>query len=199
VRDALLTRIFGDESWRAALSTLDFHKLCQQVLELYKQKLRAIPRAEYIFSFEMRGGGDTLNYHLVFASQNPLGLEKMKEAMRSIDKSGSYCFSDGAVGQSALFNFDDPKLPAARLYKHFVGRTTACAPVKKFALNETPFINPISMLKVLDQNGQVEITRRDPRSKAFNENIVKSVSFLSIPRPLAKNPPPPKQGELFGH
>jgi three-Cys-motif partner protein len=194
----LLTSAFGDDSWRSALSTSDFKKLCQQILELYKAKLRALPRVDFVFSFEMRGSNDLLNYHLVFASQISLGLEKMKEAMQAIDKTGRYCFSDGAIGESILFDFKDAKEFAAKLHKQFIGQTLVYPPIKKFTLNETPFINPIAMLKVLDQNGQITVTRHNPASKALNETEVKSVAFLATSRPVPKASPVHVQGALFG-
>ena len=198
-RDELLTSVFGDESWRSQLSSGDFHTLCRQVLELYKQRLRSLFRVEYVFSFEMRGSKDALNYHLVFASQNPLGLEKMKEAMRAIDKSGSYSFSDGMIGQSVLFDFNAPKPFADKLHKFFYGQTVGYAPIKKFALNETPFINPIAMLKTLDDEGRIETNRFDPKSKSFAEEKVKSVQFLTSPRKNLSVRPVENQGGLFGN
>lgn len=142
-REEQLTAVFGDDSWRLALQPHEsFDTLCRRVLELYKLKLRAIPKVRYVFAFEMRGGKDTLNYHLVFASRNPLGLTKMKEAMKTIDQSGSYCFSDGGIGQDVLFRFDEPADYADALHKAFIGREVGYSELNDFALNETPFINP---------------------------------------------------------
>jgi hypothetical protein len=39
----------------------------------------------------MRSSDDLLNYYLPFASQEKLGLQKMKEAMKSIDQDGRFC------------------------------------------------------------------------------------------------------------
>jgi three-Cys-motif partner protein len=197
-RDNLLTSIFGDESWRTALTSPDFKTLCQQVLALYKNRLRSISRVEYVFSFEMRGSDDLLNYHLVFASQNPLGLEKMKEAMKGIDKSGSYCFSDGHVNQTTMFRFDHPEDFASKLHEQFVGEQVAYGLVTKFSLNETPFTNPIKMLKVLDQMGQIELERFDPKSKGLSDKHVRAVRFLNAPPAVPAVAVGATQGVLFG-
>ena len=196
-RDKLLTTIFGDESWRQALTTADFKTLCQQVLGLYKQKLRAIRGVEYVFSFEMRGRKDTLNYHLVFASQNPLGLEKMKEAMRRIDNSGSYTFSDGHVNQITMFRFDHPEDFAPKLHQQFIGHEVAYLPVATFALNETPFTNPIQMLRVLHERRQIEVTRYDPKTKGFSGEHVRTIKFLIASQPQQGRSRGPQQGGLF--
>lgn len=197
-RDWLLTSVFGDETWRQALTSPDFRTLCQQVLDLYKRKLRSISQVEYVFSFEMRGRDDTLNYHLVFASQNPRGLEKMKEAMRAIDKSGSYTFSDGHINQITMFRFDHPEDFAPKLHQQFLGQEVPHGAVEKFVLNETPFTNPIKMLTVLKSWEQIEETRYDPRSKGFSKSHVRTVRFLDKPPRRAASRANANDGGLFG-
>src|SRR5205814_9512626 len=100
-----LNAIFSSDMW---IMSLDAHAklplLCSQVLTLYKSRLRSLPSVEYFLPFAMRSRREMLNYHLVFASQHWHGLEKMKETMKAVDQSGSYSFSDDAVGQGS-FNF----------------------------------------------------------------------------------------------
>lgn len=108
--EAVLTDIFGDTSWRAELrEDQPFDVICRTVLQLYKNRLRTLPGVRYIFEVEMQGATGTLNYFLVFASKHPLGLMKMKEAMKSIAQNGTYKFADADVGQTALFRFDAPE------------------------------------------------------------------------------------------
>jgi three-Cys-motif partner protein len=45
-REALMTDVFGDDSWRTAITSTNFKIQCQQVLKLYKKKLRSIPAVE---------------------------------------------------------------------------------------------------------------------------------------------------------
>ena len=192
-RDEQLTATFGDDSWRSALRTGEqFATLCLRVLELYKAKLRSLPGVQYVYPFEMRGVKDILNYYLVFASHNPLGLTKMKEAMKTIDQSGSYCFSDGRVGQDMLFRFDDEERFANELQRTFVGRTASYRELDDFALNETPFVNPKGMLRVLDATGALLVNSRNlnRRRGDFNEETLVSVTFLT-------DNPKAKQGSLF--
>lgn len=192
-RDEQLTAVFGDDSWRSALQPhQSFETLCRRVLELYKLKLRAIPKVRYVFALEMRGGKDTLNYYLVFASRNSLGLTKMKEAMKTIDQSGSYCFSDGGIRQDVLFRFDEPAHHADAFHKAFVGRDVGYSELNDFALNETPFVNPKGMLRVLEDEGALTVKSTNPRRRRgdFNEDTLTSVTFL--PRK-----PQAIQGNLF--
>lgn len=149
--------IFGDPSWRQKLDAdASMPVLCSQVLALYKSRLRSLAKIDYCFSFAMKSTRESLNYHLVFASQHPLGLMKMKEAMKAVDQSGSYSFSDDAVGQG-YFNFTDPAEPANRMLKTLGGSWRPPKEFDDFALNESPFGNPKSMLRYLKAQGKVEV------------------------------------------
>jgi len=181
-RDAQLTEVFGNDSWQQMLSeNLSFQTLCYRVLDLYKARLRTLPKIEFVFAFEMRStAAETINYFLVFASQHHLGLEKMKEAMRSIDTDGSYRFSDARINQPALFRFDDPASYSLALFDHFRGRTVRYGDTQKFALNETPFTNPKSMLTHLEDKGLIIVKSSDPRrrKRTFNEDKIISIEFV---------------------
>ncbi|MFQ5472097.1 MAG: three-Cys-motif partner protein TcmP [Dehalococcoidia bacterium] len=181
-RDVLLADIFGDDSWRAVLSTeTGFDAQCRQILELYKRRLRSLPGIGHVFAFEMRGKSGSLNYFLVFASGHPLGLEKMKEAMKSIDQSGAYAFCDANVGQPLLFRFDDPADFARRMFERFKGQRISYKELRDFALNETPFSNPKKMLRFLEEHKlieHVEVRRgKKRRQGTFPEGVVAAIVF----------------------
>jgi three-Cys-motif partner protein len=171
-----LDAIFGDEIWREKLDArAPMPALCTQVLALYKARLRSIPRVDYCFSFAMRSTREALNYHLVFASQHPLGLRKMKEAMKAVDQSGSYSFSDNAVGQGH-FSFTEPAEPAARMFQLLGNSWRPWKDYDDFALNESPFENPKSMLRHLKSQGKVQIEWKGPPAKnGFPEDKIKRI------------------------
>lgn len=157
--EQLLTEIFGDESWRAAIDrNADSMTKEIQLLQLYKSRLRGIPKVRYAWAFEMATHADRLEYYLVFASQHYLGLEKMKEAMKAIAQGGSYRFSDRRELQPELdlFRSDDPSPWSARLLDTYRGTKQTYGELRDFALNETPFLNPKSMLKRLQEESQIE-------------------------------------------
>ena len=153
-----LNSIFGDSSWKKLPGKeTPFHVLCRDVLDLYKTRLRSLPNIRFVFAFEMQTTVGVLNYFLVFASQHPLGLEKMKESMKSIDQDGNYRFSDGSLNQSSLFRFNDPALYIPSLLHRFEGKTVSYDVLKEFVLNETAFVNPKSMLKDLELRDQIKV------------------------------------------
>lgn len=178
--EEILNEVFGDDSWKTELAKhRASHELYRGVLELYKQKLRALPNVRYVFAFEMRSAKNTIDYHLVFASQHPLGLVKMKEAMKTIAKDGDYCFSDAHLNQSTMFSFDDPSAYSQQFFEQFRGRMVNYRELNDYALNETPFTNPKSMLKNLEEKGQIQVSSNDPKRRkgTFNEEKLIGIKF----------------------
>jgi len=178
--EEILNAIFGDDSWKPELEKHRLsHELYRGVLALYKQKLLALPKVRYVFAFEMRSAKNTIDFHLVFASQHPLGLEKMKEAMKTIAKNGDYCFSDAHLNQSTMFRFDEPSAYSPQLFEQFRGRTVKYSELRDYALNESPFTNPKSMLKDLEEKGMIQVSSSDPKRRkgTFNEENLIGITF----------------------
>lgn len=176
--EEVLTNIFGDESWKSVLRDGDtFDTQCRKVLQLYKARLRTLPDVRYIYEVEMQGAAGTLNYFLVFASKHPLGLMRMKEAMKKIAQNGTYQFSDANIGQMALFRADDPKDYCLELYEAFKGRQVGFDSlyddVTALALNNTPFVNAKSMLRLLESEGMITATASTSKRKCgtFDDTV----------------------------
>jgi hypothetical protein len=173
---ANLTALFGDESWKELNPWLPMSQLSAAVLSLYKRRLRTIQNVRYAFAFAMNSKQGQLNYHLVFASQHPLGLEKMKEAMKAVDKTGSYSFSDDSMGQMHLFDFNSPAIFAKKMQEALAGTWRPYSDFHDFALNETPFSNPKSMLEHLKAQEKVHVNWTGPASKrGFPEEKIRSI------------------------
>jgi hypothetical protein len=179
--EAHLDALFGDGIWRSTLNpAAGMTELSRQILTLYKQRLRSIPRVRYVFAFAMHDANGKLSYHLVFASQHPLGLEKMKEAMESVDKSGLYTFSDATAGQSELpFDFKQPAVFARRMQAALGGTPRPYGEFSDYALNETPFKNPKKMLEYLKKQAKVEVEWHGlPAKLGFPEEKIKTIILM---------------------
>lgn len=176
-----LNAIFDGEDWKPLLDASDPGQVFYpKILELYKSKLRSIRNVRYVFAFEMRTTATALNYYLVFASQHPLGLKKMKEAMRKFDQDGQYCFSDASTIQASLFRFDDPEEHGLKMYTHFKGAKAMSDELRDYALNESPFTTPIPMLRALEDQGLIEevrMTNPKRRKGTFAEEKLIHVKF----------------------
>lgn len=60
--EMILNEVFGDDSWKTELARHRVsHELFRGVLNLYKQKLRALPNVRYVFAFEMRSAKNTID------------------------------------------------------------------------------------------------------------------------------------------
>ena len=127
----------------------------------------------------MRTHKDSINYFLVFASQHHRGLEKMKEAMRSVDKSGGYRFCDASHMQNELFNFDDVAHYADLLFARYKGKEIQFSDVRDTVLLETPFSTPNSLLKTLELSGRLHVRSRNPKRRrgTFKPEDTISLSF----------------------
>ena len=193
-REAQLTALFGTESWRQELTAVgDFKRLTVQILDLYKRRLHDLPGVRFVWSFAMRGSKDALNYYLVFATKHAKGMERMKEAMRAIDKTGSYSFSDAHAEQHVLFRDDDAETYAAALFRQFDGQTVTMEDAHVFALNETPFPNAKAMLAVLEKQELLQVRAlagEIRRAGSFPEDKVAALRFGRFGATNA-------QGELF--
>lgn len=183
-RDEQLTELFGDESWRDALTHgVDLRRLSVEILDLYKKKLLALRDVKFVWSFAMRGKQDMLNYHLVFATKHPLGMEKMKEAMKVIDRDGSYSFSDAHEDQHVLFREDDAEIYAEKMFRRFDGKSASWEEVRDYALCETPFLNPKAMLAVIEKQQRLQVSTVDDqprRAGTFPEDKVRVLRFGSF-------------------
>jgi len=180
-RASQLTDLFGDTTWQNEFETGgDLKKLTVQILALYKKRLLSVPGVKFVWSFAMRGKHDSINYHLVFATKHPLGQQKMKEAMRTIDKSGSYSFSDAHTDQHVLFGDSDDNFYAERLSREYGEKVATMEEVTLFALNETPFLNAKRMLAYLEKEERIKVkvaANYDRRRGTFPDDKIESITF----------------------
>lgn len=98
---AHIVETFGtDEAIKIAEGTGD---RATALKNLYHRQLNKV--AKFVRYFEMRDRDARVVYYLFFASNNPLGHLKMKEAMWKVDPFGDFTFSDSTdPNQQLLFN-----------------------------------------------------------------------------------------------
>jgi three-Cys-motif partner protein len=195
--DANLTAIFGDESWRDELKPGDKPLvLARRALDLFKRRLRSIERVNYIFAFEMQKHEGNPDYHLIFASKNRLGLEKMKEAMRAVAREqGGFEFCDASARTGSLFRFDRPEDWATTVHSAFSGQTVPAESVWDFVLNETLLVNAKGVLARLEKEGWVTIKRKPGAGKKRDLELMESITFK--PGPYAPPAAPASGKGLF--
>ncbi len=136
-KHAGITGTFGSEQWKAAVP-LDPARRQSTLRSLYETALRSIG-AEYVIPFSMYDANDKLLYWLFFCTNHLLGVEVMKKAMRKVDESGSFRFSDiHGPGQPQLISGYTQDWLAQHLLGQLDGRTMTGEQVKEFVLAKTP-------------------------------------------------------------
>ena len=132
--------LFACPEWRRAydLSGATRKKF---IHDLYRDQLRSAAGARYVRSFEMRNARNASDYFLYFASNNLLGLAKMKEAMWKVDPGEGLMFSDATnFDQAVLFQPEPDRQALRRLIAvRFGNRRATVQQVEKFVVEDTPF------------------------------------------------------------
>jgi three-Cys-motif partner protein len=113
--------LFGCDEWRQAASRAGLERK-KFIVDLYRDQLTQRAGARHVRSFEMRNQRNATDYFLYFASNNRLGLSKMKEAMWRVSPGGGYPFSDATdFGQNVLFGLE----PARRALRWLIAKRFA--------------------------------------------------------------------------
>lgn len=171
--ERILDEVFGGSEWRKISFTNDTKLNSRKILAAYRQRLREAAGAKFTFSFEMRKSNGTVSHHLLFATKHIKGLEKMKEAMRSVDK--NFVFTDGQSNQQFLFAPDDPAVIARDAENYFKerwsGREISYDELKAWILQETPYMGAEKILNVIKD-------RRGVDSVTVGGTVVKPISKM---------------------
>ena len=132
---------FGTDQWREGIQHNDPRMRNRFLHDLYHRRLRDISGARYVRSFEMRNERDVVDYYLFYATNNMLGLKKMKEAMWRVDESGEFRFSDATDPNQAVLFLNEPRLDMLRhqLLDQFGGCVASVGEVEEYILAETAF------------------------------------------------------------
>ena len=176
---AHIVETFGtDESIKIAEGTGDH---VTELKNLYHRQLTKAAR--FVRYFEMRDHDGRLVYYLFFASNNPLGHLKMKEAMWKVDPLGEFSFSDSTdPNQTLLFALEPSMDPlAAVMATKF--RPSGQVPVKRvevYVQDETAYLRKHmgEALQQLETNGKLKVAEnktdgKKRRAKSFpNEALV---------------------------
>ncbi len=107
---------------------------------LYQRQLRRA--AKFVRYFEMRDRDNRVVYYLFFATNNPVGHLKMKEAMWKVDPMGDFSFSDATdPSQALLFNAPSSVPLAGALAAKFKGtRQIPVQRVETYVIDDTAYL-----------------------------------------------------------
>jgi three-Cys-motif partner protein len=151
--------LFGCQDWRKGTEIKTPRDRIKFLHDLYQRQLTQAAGAKFVRSFAMRNERNTLDYFLFFATNNELGLKKIKEAMWRVDESGTYTFSDATdPKQSVLFASEPDRALLRRLIsERFGGLETTASEIEHFVVRDTPFreTHYKKVLQTLEASGEV--------------------------------------------
>ena len=160
---------FGTEEWKRCINASDSRARNRCLHDLYLRQLHA--QAAYVRSFEMSNERDVTDYYLFYATNELLGLKKMKEAMWKADESGEFRFSDATDPNQLVLFEKAPHLRTlqARIVSEFSGKEVSVDDIEKFVVVETAFreTHYKSILKALEKEaGLLKVIKAAPGRKA---------------------------------
>ena len=167
---------FGTDAWKQIVSIDNPRERNRQLHDLYMAQLRHSANAEYVRSFEMRNDRDVTDYYLFYATNNVLGLKKMKEAMWKIDSSGDFRFSDATDPRQSVFLIDEPQLASLQeqIIERFAGKERSIHQIEEFVVTETAF------------------------RETHYKKLLKSMEYADPPGFELVNPPPGRKRGTYG-
>ena len=130
--------LFGAAGWREVYG-LAGHTRRNHLHDLYQRQLRQVAR--YVRSFEMENERGASDYFLFFATNNLLGLSRMKEAMWRVDPGGGRKFSDMTNPDQLVLLQPEPdrRLLRRQIVERFPARRARVSDVEQFVLEHTAF------------------------------------------------------------
>ena len=166
-QEANFDTFLGTREWRAGIRLAEPRSRIQFLHDLYYQQLRGVAGAKYVRSFEMRNERDVVDYYLFYATNNILGLKKMKEAMWRVDERGEFTFSDATDPKQAVLFGNEPRFDVLehQLLAQFGGGDASIEEIEEFVLAETAFRETHykrQVLKPLEQAEPAVIEVIDP-------------------------------------
>lgn len=140
-QEANFDSYFGTTAWRRIVPIADAKERNRALHDLYLSQLRSAAHAKYVRSFEMRNKRDVTDYFLFFATNNLLGLKRMKESMWKVDEAGEFTFSDATDPNQLVLFTKTPEFALLEkvILQRFAGKTVKVAEIEEFVLAETSF------------------------------------------------------------
>ncbi|MBI3435948.1 MAG: three-Cys-motif partner protein TcmP [Proteobacteria bacterium] len=150
---------FGTNTWKSCVDLIDRRHRNRCLHDLCLGQLNNVAR--YVRSFEMSNSHDVTDYFLFYATNELLGLKKMKEAMWRVDESGEFRFSDATDPHQLVLFEKTPNLPTlqAHILANCSGRNIDVGEIESFVLVQTAFRESHykGILKDLENKGRLRI------------------------------------------
>lgn len=137
--DAALTDLYGTDEYKNAV-VLSPEERGDFLHDLYKRQLHDVCQFPYIQSFSMYDFRGKRVYDLFYCTHEPIGLDRMKQAMWRVAPSGDFRFQDRFAHQQVIFGDMVDTSPLQReLLQFYAGRSVTIQEVTDHVVVATPF------------------------------------------------------------
>jgi three-Cys-motif partner protein len=162
----VLTDLFGTEEYKGA-SLLSGTQRSQYIHDLYKRQLHEVCRFPYIQSFAMYDNRNKRVYDLFYCTREPIGLDRMKQAMWKIAPSGDFRFRDRFAGMDVIFgDIVDTGPLRTDLRRQFAGQAVTIEAIVDYVIASTPYAsNHVKSLTLAEMQKQQLISSPNQRRR----------------------------------
>lgn len=158
----ILDELFGNDTWRKAMTIVDPVEKEEFLRRTYEQSLRSL--GWNVRPFKMVNKHNQTQYYLIFATKNPLGMLAMKRAMWSSAPSGEFSYFDlSNPGQVRMLDgaFDD--IYAKELADAVYARHKGACVSKRDLMNKDLAWDPICLERHLTKALRILENEEPPR------------------------------------
>jgi three-Cys-motif partner protein len=173
--DQALTDLFGTEEYKDA-ALLSGSQRSQYIHDLYKRQLHDVCNFPYIQSFAMYDLRNKRLYDLYYCTREPIGLDRMKQAMWKVAPSGDFLFQDRFADQDVIFGLDVDTAPLQQhLLDHFRGQAVTIEAIVDHVIAATPYASnhvKRATLAVMQREGAISSPNQKRKSSFPDGTIV---------------------------
>ena len=156
--DEALTDLYGTDEYKHA-ATLSAGDRSEFLHDLYKRQLHDICQFPYIQSFSMYDHRGKRVYDLFYCTHEPIGLDRMKQAMWKVAPTGDFRFEDRFAHQQVIFgDVVDTSALRKELAQNYAGRSVTIQEVTDHVIVATPFASnhvKTLTLAVMQREGRI--------------------------------------------
>ena len=187
-----LDELFGCREWRNGIKETDDLKRKSFFYGLYKSQLKA-SGAKYVLQFDLHEG-QRLKYALFFATNHPLGCDRMKQAMWKVAPFGDFRFRSGLKNQLFLGPeiVDFSPLKDALLNEFGLNQWVTIELVEQFMSSDKTEFHTEQYKQVLRDMEDREEVYVDQESRSRRGTFPDGTLFMFVEPPE----PPPIQGRF---
>jgi three-Cys-motif partner protein len=182
--DQALTDLFGTEEYKDTPLLLEAQR-SQYIHDLYKRQLHDVCKFPYIQSFSMYDKRGKRPYDLFYCTREPLGLDRMKQAMWKLAPSGDFSFRDRFAGMEVIFGDTvDTETLRTELLRQFAGQAVTIETITDYVIASTPFAsNHVKRQTLAEMQKQDLITSpNQKRRNTYPDGTIIIFPSASAPR-----------------